>query len=391
MSPILSLAQAFGAFPVSGLRASSPKKLQFRIFSFLTFYSIFVVVLLLFVTIVSVIHMVKTLNVDTFRTQGGIGAATVGAVFYGNNLLAMILFFRLSSRWMSFQCEWRAMEDYIDSNSTQFPRLRWKFYIISSVVLLLALIEHILSVINNVDEYEWDNSTNSSFRNFLEVYSLKSHSFIFDTLDYNMLFGLYIFIVSKIATFTWNFMDLFTMLVSTGLAERYKSLNKKLAVAVAKDRSRFDWHEIRTNYAILSSMVKKVDDYISSIVLLSFANNLYFICLQLLNGLSPSGSTLTSAIYFFGSFAFLIGRTCLVTLCAARINDHSKQALPYLYNCSSLSYGIEAQRLQYQLSTDDVALTGLRFFSITRNFMLGVAGAIITYEVVLLQFNSNTK
>lgn len=32
----------------------------------------------------------------------------------------------------------------------------------------------------------------------------------------------------------------------------------------------------------------------------------------------------------------------------------------------------KAQRLQYQLATDEVALTGLRFFSITRNFMLAV-------------------
>lgn len=74
--------------------------------------------------------------------------------------------------------------------------------------------------------------------------------------------------------------------VATGLAERYKSLNKKLAVTMTKCQAAFNWRELREDYAILSCIVKKVDDHISPIILLSFANNVYFICLQLLNGLS---------------------------------------------------------------------------------------------------------
>ncbi|OAD57920.1 Putative gustatory receptor 64f [Eufriesea mexicana] len=359
IGPALSIAQVFGIFPVAGVRSASPSKLHFKTFSFLTVYS------------------------------GGIAAATVGAVFYGNSLLGSILFFWLSSRWVPLQSEWRAMERYIDSTVTEPTRLRWKFFFLSLVVLVLSFIEHVLSMFNNVEGYDW-NASNSTFRNFLEIYTLRSHSFIFDTLDYNFTFGLYIFVVSKLATFTWNFTDLFIMLVATGLAERYKSLNKKLATTVTKYRPTFDWRELREDYAILSCVVKKVDNHISPIILLSFANNLYFICLQLLNGLSTSDKTsFLSVAYFFGSFAFLIVRTCAVTLLTARIHDQSKEALPYLYSCSAPNYGVETQRLQYQLATDEIALTGLRFFSITRNFMLAVCGAIITYEVLLLQFNGN--
>ncbi|XP_076378783.1 gustatory receptor 5a for trehalose [Megalopta genalis] len=388
IGPILSIAQVFGVFPISGVRSPSPSKLRFNMVSFLTIYSICTIMMIFFATAVSVIYMLKTLNADTFHVRGGIGVATVGAVFYGNSLLGSILFLWLSSRWASFQCEYRAMEQYIDSNCAERVPLRWKFFFISSIVLLLALVEHILSVLNNIETTEWSERHNSTFRDFLEVYSLKSHSFIFDILDYNFVFGLYIFFVSKVATFTWNFTDLFLMLISTGLAERYKYLNRKLAVTATNSRTTIGWCELREDYAILSCIVKEVDNYVSPIILLSFANNLYFICLQLLNGLSTSeDSTILETIYFFGSFAFLIARTAAVTLLPARIYDQSKQALPYLYNCSTSSYGIEAQRLQYQLTTDDVALTGLRFFSITRNFMLAMAGAIITYEVVLLQFN----
>nr|WGC54961.1 gustatory receptor 3 [Psyttalia incisi] len=99
------------------------------------------------------------------------------------------------------------------------------------------------------------------------------------------------------------------------------------------------------------------------------------------------GNSLLLTLYFFTSFAFLIGRTVAVTLFTARINDQSKLALPAIYNCPASSFNNETQRLQLQLSSDEVVMTGLKFFSITRNFMLAVAGAILTYEVILLQFN----
>lgn len=65
------------------------------------------------------------------------------------------------------------------SNATEPTRLRWKFFFLSSVVLVLSFIEHILSMFNNVEGYDW-NASNSTFRNFLEIYTLRSHSFIFD-------------------------------------------------------------------------------------------------------------------------------------------------------------------------------------------------------------------
>ncbi|XP_017879827.1 gustatory receptor 5a for trehalose-like isoform X2 [Ceratina calcarata] len=389
IGPILCIAQVFGLFPVSGIRCPSLSKLQFKRFSFLTVYSACLALMVCFMTVISVIHMLKTFNTDAIQARGGIGAATVGAVFYGNSLLASVSFFWLSSRWVPLQYEWRAMEQYVDRNSSETTRLRWKFYLISFVILVCSFTEHVLSIFNNVEGYDWHGS-NSTFRNFMKIYTLRSHSFLFDTLNYNFAFGIYIFVISKIATFTWNFTDLFIMLVATGLAEKYKSLNKRLAVIVTRHQSLLldQWAELREKYATLSCFVKNVDDHISHIVLLSFANNLYFICVQLLNGLSSWENSL-SAVYFFGSFGFLIGRTCAVTLLTARIYDQSKEALPHLYRCSPSNYCIEVQRLQHQLATDEVTLTGLRFFSITRNFMLAVVGAIITYEVLLLQFNDN--
>ncbi|XP_070156540.1 gustatory receptor for sugar taste 64a [Polyergus mexicanus] len=386
IGPILGFAQLFGVLPVSGVRAPTPLNLKFAIFSLRTAYAVSITMMVFVMAILAIMHMIRTLNSTIFGVQGGVAAATAGAVFYGDSVIALIVFLWLSPRWITLQRDWRAMEQFIDSNKIERPKLRWRFYLITASILLLALVEHILSIAINTKNYDWSGNTkNTTFQHFLQIYCMSSHAFILETLSYNYALGIYIFIISKLATFTWNFMDVFIMLVATGLAERYKMLNKQVITSKHKT---MDWGGIREDYAALSCMVKKVDNDIAPIILLSFANNLYFICLQLLNGLSqPAGSSIVDDIYFFGSFIFLIGRTVIVTLLTAKINDQSKMALPALYTCSASTYNTETERLIYQLTTDDISLTGMRFFSITRNFMLAVAGAIVTYEVVLLQFN----
>lgn len=76
----------------------------------------------------------------------------------------------------------------------------------------------------------------------------------------------------------------------------------------------------------------------------------------------------------------------------------------------------QVDRFIIQATTDEIALTGLKFFSVTRSFLLTVslsptttpsrfwcgvvmtrlrllqvAGTIATYEIVLVQFNGNKK
>ncbi|XP_046736250.1 gustatory receptor 5a for trehalose-like [Diprion similis] len=386
IGPILSVAQCFGLLPVCGVLSASSRGLAFRRRSLRTIYASFLTLTMLVVALSSIVHMVRSVDTQTFEIKGGIGAATAGAVFYGNSVLGSFLFLWLAPRWPALQQEWIAMEQLIDRWGR--PRLRRKFSAITGIVLTCALLEHILSMVKNTPSYRWDTATNMSLNNYLHEYSHNSHEFIISVWGYNLAVGMFLFVVGKIATFTWNFTDLFVMLVSTGLAERFKTLNTRMTSANATTPTIGEWRVLRENYAALSALVKRVDNDVSPIVLLSFANNLYFICLQLLNGLSrPDEDGILNSVYFFGSFAFLVARTVGVTLLAARINDQSRIALPVLYTCPAKAYCIETQRLEHQLATDDIALSGLRFFSITRNFMLAVAGAIVTYEVVLLQFN----
>lgn len=48
------------------------------------------------------------------RSVGAIADATAGIVFYGNAFFAVLLYLKLSPKWIILQEEWRAMEMYID-------------------------------------------------------------------------------------------------------------------------------------------------------------------------------------------------------------------------------------------------------------------------------------
>nr|CAD7429646.1 unnamed protein product [Timema monikensis] len=502
IAPILVAAQCFGIMPVEGILGPSPRSLRFRVRSFRFVYTLTVWLCIGVLEVLSVCHMINALRNSAGSIMTGIGAATAGAVFYGNACLALYLFLKLAKKWPRLLSSWSEMERVLWRWSC--PRLVVRFNVITAVIMLLALgeeeeiqcggkveeeiqceggveeevqcggkveeerqcggklrkfsvegMEHILSMLTNIPEILapgksrgpicplWD-SDDPEPDDFLRVYCCHSHRFIFTTVEYRSWIGGIVFIGSKLATFVWNYTDLFLILVSIGLSERFKQINKRMLTVNRKVRlgqrvskpklvhrqgitpgpqpsgaflRREEWRELREHYAMLSTLTKNLDSDVSGIVLLSFANNLYFICLQLLNGLSPNLNGGLDSVYFFGSFAFLLARTLTVTLFTARINDESRIALPVLYNCPSVSYCEEVgflllcnyqensyckkcrvmhvlpideskvRRLQTQITTDEISLTGLRFFSVTRNFMLAVAGAIVTYEVVLLQFN----
>ncbi|CAK1600230.1 unnamed protein product [Parnassius mnemosyne] len=78
-----------------------------------------------------------------------------------------------------------------------------------------------------------------------------------------------------------------------------------------------------------------------------------------------------------------------VVFFTSEVNTTSRTAITFLYKVSSRDFCTEVQRLIDLSHYDEVALSGLRFFYVTREFALSVVGTIITYELVLLQFHSD--
>ncbi|XP_050665607.1 gustatory receptor for sugar taste 64f-like [Leptidea sinapis] len=206
------------------------------------------------------------------------------------------------------------------------------------------------------------------------------------------------------STFIWNFSDLFVICMSYYLTSRLQYVNKKLLAAQGKYLPEVFWRTSREEYGRAVQLVRKVDDVISGIVFISFANNLFFICLQLFNTLEngikgavscrsgKQGSTILggyeAAVYFLFSLIYLISRSVAVSLIASQVNSASTVPASVLYDVPSPVYCLEVQRFLEQVNGEKIALSGLQFFSVTRSLLLTVAGTIVTYELVMFQFKS---
>ncbi|CAG9111017.1 unnamed protein product [Plutella xylostella] len=191
------------------------------------------------------------------------------------------------------------------------------------------------------------------------------------------------------ATFTWNFSDLFVICISYYLIRRLQLVNKKLHAICGKKYGESFWRSTREQYGRATQLVRRVDRVISGVVFISFANNLFFICLQLFHTLEvqPVAGFITT-LYFSFSLVYLLTRSVSMSLIAAQVHTASTVPAPVLYNVSSSEYCEEVQRFVSQVNGEKVALSGLQFFSVTRGLLLTVAGTIVTYELVMFQINS---
>ncbi|KAI8430272.1 hypothetical protein MSG28_000601 [Choristoneura fumiferana] len=96
------------------------------------------------------------------------------------------------------------------------------------------------------------------------------------------------------------------------------------------------------------------------------------------------------ATYFVYSFGFLIARSLAVSLIASRVHTASREPAQALYFVPSTAYCVEVQRFLDQIHGDTIALSGLQFFNVKRGLVLTIAGTIVTYELVLMQFTGVT-
>lgn len=76
--------------------------------------------------------------------------------------------------------------------------------------------------------------------------------------------------------------DLFVIVVSIGLASKFKQINEDLMEVKGRSVHPAFWSEYRLYYREITSLISLVDNAMSKIILISISNNLFFICVQLL-------------------------------------------------------------------------------------------------------------
>ncbi|XP_013148431.1 PREDICTED: gustatory receptor for sugar taste 64a-like [Papilio polytes] len=359
------------------------------------YWKLWGVVLLICLTVVeigSIWKVVKALAGWAVSTTGhrSVTARLAGATLYANAVLSLILTWRISSSWGKIADYWIIIERAI---TTRIPRDKYLDKKMIAVELFFIICaEHTMSVLAVI-------GLDCPASHLLKRYILVSHGFLLQPDDYSVSVAISLIILSTVATILWNFQDLLLILITLGLASRYRRINFYVANYCTKNKKEtvskntdnveiFTWRKIREAYVKQATLVRKVNDTVGALILLSNSCNFYFTCLQLFLGITQGMTdTALTQMYYLSSFIWICLRTTMVVLSAADVNVSSKGALPYIYEYPTKDYNLEIERLQYQLSKDYVALSGMGFFFLTKSILLQMAGAVVTYELVLIQFD----
>ncbi|KAL4707632.1 hypothetical protein ACJJTC_006982 [Scirpophaga incertulas] len=347
--------------------------------------------------LMSVIEVVAIANVIRYlagRVSGDERSITPrfsGCMFYGSSLLSLVFSWRFINMWKKLSLFWSRAE-LLDSFLSLDKCIEKRTICVASVFSICAMVEHLLSMLS---ETGFEIPAFEIFHSYI----MSSHGFLLTPEYYSLWIGILIFIIAKIATILWNFLDLIIILISMGLTSRYRRLNSYVN-RIVKEENAFrkrvavepcvraqKWRKVREAYARQAALVRMVDHNIGPLVLVSNVNNFYFICIQLFLGLNKSNREAINSYYYFISLGWLMVKACSVMLVAANIHVYSKEAITNLCLCPSAAYNIEVKRLKYQLTNDYVALSGMGYFRLDRHTLLEVVGNIIKYELVMIQYD----
>ncbi|KAH8287445.1 hypothetical protein KR054_007579 [Drosophila jambulina] len=378
VAPVLAVAQFFCIMPVSGVCAVSHRGLSFSRRSWRFWYS------LLYLCSTSVDLMFSIRKVF----HGVLDVRSVEPiVFHIGILIASWQFLNLASLWPGLMRHWAAVEDRLPGYRCyrDRDRLARRIQCMAFLLLALSLMEHLLSIISVV-YYDFCPLRSDPVESYLRGASLQ----LFSVFPYSNWLGWLGKVQNVLLTFGWSYMDIFLMVLGVGLSEMLARLNRSLEQQVLQPMPEAYWTWSRTLYRSIVELIREVDDAVSGIILISFGSNLYFVCLQLLKSINTMPSS-AHAVYFYFSLLFLLGRSSAVLLFVSAINDQARAPLRLLRLVPSEGYHPEVSRFAAELASDRVALTGLKFFSVTRQLYLVVAGTVATYELVLIQFHENKK
>lgn len=225
--------------------------------------------------------MTLLITYSTFKLEIGFTSLTE-IVFYGCNTYIVYLFGVLARKWPKLISEFETVEKSLPqfSNEQEKHVLKYKIIKVTIIIMTVGTLEHISSVLTYVHSAECAKEEDK-----VRIFFLYSMSLIFQIFDYSLAIAVFVKILNLTCTFIWTFMDIFVILVSLGISSKFKQLNDHLFKTKGTQQPESYWIKQRTNYQNICTLCENVDDALGAITLISFSNNLYFICIQLLNSL----------------------------------------------------------------------------------------------------------
>lgn len=195
----------------------------------------------------------------------------------------MIVFIRVAIRWKPMMQKWYHLEMELPQPPTALTQKRSTMKRIRKtfiIVTCLSLIEHFLGIVATIfATVACPIDPGDNFKSFF----LEHLPVFFEGTGYSHATAVAAKGANLINTFMWFYVDLFVMLLAIGLSSTFRLYCDYLELFQGKRTSEMFWDEQRMNYRKLCELVEYVDSVISPVTVVSFSNNLYFVCLQLMN------------------------------------------------------------------------------------------------------------
>ncbi|KAH8349791.1 hypothetical protein KR084_006177 [Drosophila pseudotakahashii] len=383
--PYLCVAQLFGIMPLSNVLSRDPQDVKFKVRSIgLGVTGVFLL-----------LGGIKTLIGANVLFKAGLNAKNmVGLVFLIVGIVNWLNFVGFARSWSHIMLPWSSLDILM-----LFPpykrckrSLRSQVNVVVLIVGFLAVGDHMLYYASGYCSYSMHISqchVNQSRITF-DFYLEKEFSDIMFLLPCNIFSVCYGFWLNGSFTFLWNFMDIFIVITSIGLAQRFQQFADRVAALEGRYVPDAMWYDIRRDHILLCELTSLVDASMSNIVFVSCANNVYVICNQALAIFTKLRSPI-NYVYFWYSLIFLLARTSLVFMTASKIHDASLLPLRSLYLVPSGHWTQEVQRFANQLTSEFVGLSGYRLYYLTRKSLFGMLATLVTYELMLLQLDAKSN
>ncbi|CAO1403349.1 unnamed protein product [Diamesa serratosioi] len=366
--------------PIEGVLGKDVDSLQFRWTSLRTMYTIF---FLFTGTIESSLVVIRLVRLGLT-----VGYAE-GIIFFVSSMVRAFMIFQMARKWkmiMTFwtQCEYSFLRSpYRELTGWSLPI---KIRITGAFFIFLFFIEHIMYMsTSSYDNYLHLKYCNiSHYQDFFKNYLATNRPHLMHAFPYsawelplyewnNLLIG-----------FAWNYSDVFIIIISIGLSHRFDQYNKLLERITNQHFEKAFWETLRMDYVKLCELVQFIDTHTSSLILLSTSHNVFIILLKIFNGLKHTRLNTFSDVYFWFYCSFLTIRTCSMFFIAGSIYELSRKPLRYIRKLPEKTWCVDLKRLSDTVQAEIIALSGKRFFYLTKGLILSIAGTIVKYELVLL-------
>lgn len=266
------MLQMFCLFPITGYTGVDPRQINRRKPRFKIFFNNTLVIL-------GVCEFLLMIRVYMDR---GVSVSDLSRIsFYLSSLYAVYALRSLSYKWKSLIVFWHNVEkSLLDKFYNEYnPKLVTKITIIATILLCLSIFDHIVFLLDEIADaaqlYQQCNVTKYSSWEFV-LYKVRPQYLIL--FHYHAVLFVPVEWVFACLSFAWTMQDILIIVVSLVLMERFAQWNARVGRYELQVIPGRIWFELREDFTRLTELVLKVDEHLSTMVLVSCASNLYQIC-----------------------------------------------------------------------------------------------------------------